>query len=56
MGSGEGSCRICGSTGSLSSRLQSFEWDEALIQPDDAISYGEQRFYAVGKVEGACMR
>ena len=33
-------------------QVHSFEWDEALIQPDDRFSYGEQRFYALGKVEG----
>jgi len=33
-------------------QVHSFEWNEALIQPDDRYPYGEQRFHALGKVEG----
>jgi uncharacterized DUF497 family protein len=32
--------------------VHSFEWKDALIQSDDRYPYGEQRFYALGKVEG----
>jgi uncharacterized DUF497 family protein len=32
-------------------QVYSFEWNEALIQPDDRHPYGEQRYYALGKVE-----
>jgi uncharacterized DUF497 family protein len=29
-----------------------FQWNDALVQIDERYAYGEQRFYALGKVEG----
>ncbi len=32
-------------------QVRAFEWSGALIRPDERYPYGEQRFYALGKVE-----